>query len=113
MLGQHSNPLILHRTFGNFDLKSTPERGDALAKAGALIGGIGKEGLELGKGGLQGGQQAQPAIPILKIRRMDQGIEHEPLGIHQDLALLVLDALTRILARRVNPCPPFSADWML
>jgi hypothetical protein len=41
--------------FGNFDLKSTPERGDALAKAGALIGGIGKEGLELGKGGLQGG----------------------------------------------------------
>jgi len=38
-----------------------------------------------------------------------QGVEQQALGIDQDMALLALDFLARVITVRVDPRPPFSA----
>ena len=38
---------------------------------------------------------------------MHEGVEQQALGIDWDVALLALDRLSRIVAMRVNPRPPY------
>ena len=38
---------------------------------------------------------------------MHQGVEQKTFGIDEDMALFAFDLLTRIIAMRVNFCPPF------
>ena len=40
---------------------------------------------------------------------MDNGVQQQALGVDKEMALLALDLLARIVAMRVDPCPPFSA----
>ena len=49
------------------------------------------------------------AIAVLNIRRMHDRRHQEALGIDQHMALLALDLLAGVIARRVNAGPPFSA----
>ena len=38
---------------------------------------------------------------------MHQGVEQKTFGIDEDMALFAFDLLARIIAMRVNFCPPF------
>ena len=40
-----------------------------------------------------GAHQQDPAIPVLDVGRMDDGVQQQPLGIYQDMALLAFDLL--------------------
>ena len=40
---------------------------------------------------------------------MDYGVQQKTLGIYQDMAVLVLDLLSRIDAVRIGKASPFSA----
>jgi hypothetical protein len=44
---------------------------------------------------------------------MDDGAQQQSLLVYQDMALLAVDLLARIKARRVNADPPFSAAFTL
>jgi hypothetical protein len=44
---------------------------------------------------------------------MHQGVKHQPRCVDQDVTLLPLDFLARIIPRRVDPTSPFSALLML
>ncbi len=40
---------------------------------------------------------------------MDDGVQQQALGVYEEVALLSLDLLAGIVARRVDREPPFSA----
>jgi len=44
---------------------------------------------------------------------MHDGVEQQALRVYQEMALLALDLLSRILTRRINATPPFSAPLTL
>src|SRR5919199_1127834 len=52
---------------------------------------------------------ARLAIAVLNIGRGDQCMQHETKRVDQQMALLALDQLAAIEARRVDAEPPFSA----
>ena len=53
------------------------------------------------------------AVTVLNIRRMDHGVHQQALRVNQNMALLSLDLLARIIAVRVDRDPPFSALFTL
>ena len=57
----------------------------------------------------QRAHQQQAAIPVLDIGGMDDRVRHQSGGVYQEMALLSLDALAGIVARRVDANPSFSA----
>src|SRR3954451_16513516 len=54
-----------------------------------------------------------PAITVLHISGMHQGVHQQTLRINEEVALLAFDFLTRVVARRVDRAPPFSAPFTL
>ena len=52
-------------------------------------------------------------IAILDIGRMDRGAQQQAEGIYENVALLALDLLSRIVAMRIDARPPFSALFTL
>ena len=61
----------------------------------------------------QGGEQQRPAVAILNIGAMNDRVQQQALCIYQDMALLALDLLARIIAVRIDRGPPFSAALTL
>ena len=58
-------------------------------------------------------QDQQGAVTILDIGRVDDRVEDQAEGVDEKVALLALDFLARIIARRVDARPPFSALFTL
>ncbi len=78
------------------------------------VGAVGEDRLQDGK------QPAGPAIQdqrgavtILEIGRVNDRVEDQTEGIDEKVALLALDLLARVIARRVDARPPFSAPFTL
>jgi hypothetical protein len=61
----------------------------------------------------QGGHDQNPTVTILDIGGMDDGVQQQALGVYEEMALLALDLLTRIIPVRVDRAPPFSALFTL
>src|SRR4051812_34069265 len=57
--------------------------------------------------------QQQAAIAVLDVGGVDDRLHQQALGVDQDVALPALDLLARIVARRVDAAPPFSAPLTL
>ena len=59
------------------------------------------------------------AVAILNVSCMNDGMNQQALRIDENVPLLALDLLSRIVAMRVNPCPPYmgrlksSANFMV
>ena len=53
--------------------------------------------------------QQDTTVAILHVCGMDDGVQQQALGVYQEVALLALDLLAGIVARRVDREPPFSA----
>ncbi len=75
------------------------------------VGAVGEDRLQ--EGNQPAGvaiQNQKGAVAVLYVGRVD---EDQAEGIDQEMALLALDLLARVIARRVDARPPFSALFTL
>ena len=79
----------------------------------SLISAVGEERLQKGKHPEQGRHNENAAIAILNVGRMNDGVEQQAYCVDKNVPLLALDLLARIVARRIDASPPFSALFTL
>ena len=76
---------------------------------GALVPAV---GIKLQQEGIEAEQrphQQHAAVAVLDVGGVEDGLLQQPLGVDQDVPLLAFDLLARVVARRVDEGPPFSA----
>ena len=80
----------------------------------AAVSAVGEDRLQKGKE-LAGVavQDQKGAIAVLQVGRMDGDGQDQAEGIDEEVALLAFDLLARVIARRVDVRPPFSALFTL
>ena len=61
----------------------------------------------------QSRKQQDTAIAILNVGGMNEGVQQQAERVYQNVALLALDLLARIIAMRIDAGPPFSALFTL
>ena len=77
---------------------------------GALIAGIGEDANNDGKQRPRAWVENESgAVAILDIGGMYRGAQQQAERIYENVALLALDLLSRIVAMRIDARPPFSA----
>jgi len=84
-----------------------------LVESRSLIGRVGQELPQERMHPEQGRKQQDTAVAILDIGGMNDGVEQQAQRIYENVALLALDLLARIIAMRINAGPPFSALFTL
>src|SRR5215467_187786 len=72
----------------------------------SLIAGIGEQRLQKGISAEQSGQQQDATIAILNVGGMNDGVQQQAQCIYENMALLALDLLARVIARRIDAGPP-------
>ena len=100
---------------GAFDHLDPPGGiGHGPAQLRAAVGAVGEDRLQEGKEAAGPAIQDQRgAVSILDIGRMHDRVEDQAEGVDEQVALLALDLLARVIARRVDARPPFSALFTL
>ena len=71
------------------------------------IATIGKDAFDKGEQSSRPTQQMEGAITILNIGGMNDDVQQETQRVDQDVPLATLDLLARVVARRIEPRPPF------
>ena len=80
----------------------------------AAVSAVGEDRLQEGKQPAGPAVQNQRgAVAVLYVGRMHDRVEDQAEGIDEQVALLALDLLARVIARRVDARPPFSAPFTL
>ena len=79
----------------------------------SLIGRIGKQLLQERMQPEHRGEQQDAAVAILDVGGMDDGVQQQTQRVYENVALLALDFLARIIAMRIDAGPPFSALFTL
>src|SRR5712672_2308953 len=79
------------------------------AKQRASIAAIGVEFLQERIQAEHGRHHERAAVAILTVSSMNDGMNQQALRIDENVPLLALDLLSRVVARRINRSPPFSA----
>ena len=79
----------------------------------SLVPAVGEELVQEWKHPKQRRHDEDAAVTILDISRMNNGVEQEPYCINENMPLLALDLLARIVAVRIDARPPFSALFTL
>ena len=74
-----------------------------------LIAAVGIELLQERIQAEQCGHHQDAAVTILDVGGMNDGVQQQAERIDENVALLALDLLARIIAMRIDPGPPFSA----
>src|SRR3954447_12010464 len=78
--------------------------------------GVAAIGVELEQEGVEpeeAGHQQHASIAVLDVGRMHDGVQQQALRVYQDVALLALDLLARIVPVPVDAGSPFSALFTL
>ena len=57
----------------------------------------------------QRAHQQHAAVAVLDVGSVHDGVHRQALRVHEHVALLAPDLLARVIARRVDAAPPFSA----
>ena len=78
-----------------------------------LIAGVGEQHLQEGIHPEQSRKQQDAAVAILDVSGMNDGVQQQTQRVYQNVALLALDLLARIIAMRIDAGPPFSALFTL
>ena len=73
----------------------------------ASVSTISKDAFDEGKHSSCPAQQVEGAITILNISRMNNDAQQEAQRVDQDVPLATFDLLARVVARRIEPRPPF------
>ena len=79
------------------------------AKQRALIAAIGVEPHQEWINAEHGRHDEFAAVAILNVGGMHDGVDQQALRIDENVALLALDLFSRVVARRIDRSPPFSA----
>ena len=78
------------------------------------VGAVGEDRLQEGKQPAGVAIQDQEgAVAVLYVGRVDGDREDQAEGVDEQVALLALDLFARVIARRVDARPPFSAPFTL
>ena len=78
-----------------------------------LIAAVGKQLLQERIHPEQCRKQQDAAVTILDIGAMNDGVEQQAQRVYENMTLLSLDLLARIIAMRIDAGPPFSALFTL
>ena len=89
------------------------EFGERAHELPPLITGIGKEFLQERAQAEQSAKQQNTAVAVLDVCGMNLGVEQQTQRVYENMALLALDLLARIVAMRIDASPPFSALFTL
>jgi len=105
--------LNLIGAFDDFGLELGQDFRERPAKVRPLIGGVGEEPSQEGLRPKQRCEQHDAAVAVLDVGGMHDGVDQQAQRIYENVALLALDLLARIITMRINPGPPFSALFTL
>ena len=109
----HLEPLRLIRSLHNLDLQGREGLGRRALKLRSVVSAIGEQAAQEREQAEHRGELQSAAVAVLDVGGMDDDVEQETYRVDQDMPLLALDLLARIVARRVDRGPPFSALLML
>ncbi len=108
-LGQNDEFLCGIGPLDDFDIDLAAYPLETCLELRALVAAICVELDEERKQSEHRAHQQHAAITILHVGCVYKSKQQQTLGIYGDMALLALDLLAGIIARRVNAGPPFSA----
>jgi hypothetical protein len=107
-LGQH-HELARVAAPHDLDVHLAAGTGQALLELRPLVARVGVEFQQEGIQPKQRRHHQNPAIAVLDIGGMYDGVHEQALRVDQDVPFLSLDFLAAIEARRIDAAPPFSA----
>lgn len=111
--GQDDEPLCRIAALDDLEADLAADTTQSVLELRSLVAAV---GIELEQERMQAKERAHhqhAAVAVLEVGGMHQGMEQQTLRVYQDVALLALDLLARIKARRSNAAPPFSAPLTL
>jgi len=111
--GQDDEAPGLIGALDDLDVHALENSPQCALEACTLISAIGVEIEEKRIKAEQRGHQKHAAVAILDIGGMHDGVHQEALRVDENMPLLALDLLARIVAMRVDTRPPFSALFTL
>ena len=111
--GQDGESFGLIRTLDDFDFEARPDFRQCGAEPRPLVGGVGNELDQERMQSEQCREQQDAAIAILDIGGMNDCVQQQTQRVYENVALLALDLLARIIAVRIKAGPPFSAPFTL
>ena len=112
-LRQHDKSLNLIGALDDFGLELGQDFCECSAKVRPLIGGVGEEHFQEGLRPEQRCEQHDAAVAVLDVGGMNDGVDQQAQRIYENVALLALDLLARIITVRIDPGPPFSELFTL
>ena len=71
------------------------------------ISAIGKNALDEREQSARPAQKMECSITVLNVGRMNNDVQQETQRIDQDVPFTTFDLLARVVARRIEPRPPF------
>ena len=111
-LGQHHEPLGGIGALDDFQVPG-PELANRRCGGGPLVAAIGEHPHDKGKEAADLFEDWQRPIAILNIGGLDVGRQDQAERVDDDVAFLAFDLFTSVVARRIDPRPPFSAPLTL
>ena len=111
-LGQHHEPLGGIGALDDFQVPR-PELANRRCGGGPLVAAVGEHPHDEGKEAPDLLEERQRAIAILDIGGLDVNRQDQAERIDDDVAFLAFDLLAGVIARRIDPRPPFSAPLTL
>src|SRR5207253_8669067 len=75
----------------------------------AAVGAVGEDHLDEREQPPRRAQKRDGSIAVLDVGRLDRGAQQQAQRVDQDVPLLALDLLARVVAARIDARPPFSA----
>ena len=87
--------------------------GDGVGHPWSLIAAIGIDALDEGKAAAGFAQHGARAVAVLDVRGMDGDAQQQAERVDQNVALAALDLFARVVARRIERGPPFTAPLAL
>ncbi len=84
-----------------------------LFQLGALVGAVADDFLQKRKQSSHGLEQRRGAVAILHVGGVHLDAQEQAERVDEEMAFLALDLLAGVIARRIDPRPPFSAPLTL
>jgi hypothetical protein len=107
--GQEDEALGAVAALDDLHIELRQDRFHGGAERRALIAAVGVELQQERLHAEQRGHHKRAAIAVLDAGGMHDGVDQEALRVDENMPLLALDLFARIIARRINFGPPFSA----